>query len=368
MAKPIKVFFAANGFLKDSPHFKYSFKYPPKGVKYTNADNSDVITKVNNMPLVALCKTLMKTALIINGVSKVKLFSINDKNADLIHSFNMVPETTQPYIIEMESFHSLIFGNPGYSPALDALEKRLCRKNCKKILFWTQNAYNNFFDLIPNSALKKKSIMLYPAVPIKTKNKFNNKPRLGFIARDFDNKGGLLAVQIMDAFYKAGLVKKGIVVSKMSSSDYDNIVKKYDKSIKFMPLVDRDYLEKHVFPKINLMIYPGYSDTFGYIFPESFSYGIPVITIDGCARKELVHDNKGGIVISTELSPFGYLDKRPSYESLEFGLITAITNIIKNKKIWESMSDYNYNLVKSGQFSLSYRNNILKHIYQEAIK
>jgi glycosyltransferase involved in cell wall biosynthesis len=133
----------------------------------------------------------------------------------------------------------------------------------------------------------------------------------------------------------------------------------------------RDKLHKDIFLKIDIMFYPGYSDTFGYMFPEAMSHGIPIITLDGCSRRELVHNDKGGYVVWGKLSKYGFLVASPTDKEIpdvQTAISMVLTNLLSDEKIRKSMGDYNYNLVKNGQFSLSKRNKALQSIYSEAMK
>jgi len=45
------------------------------------------------------------------------------------------------------------------------------------------------------------------------------------------------------------------------------------------------------------LVYPGYSDSFGFAFLEAMAFGLPIVTVDGFARREIVEDGKNGFVI-----------------------------------------------------------------------
>jgi len=369
------VYFHSNGALIDSPHFHYTFNYPPKEITYIGSTESsgDVILNMHTQKIYKFLATTAKTMANTIGISGVNVSTPGKRSnrCKIIHSFNTIPSTTKPYIIELESFHSLFIGGAKNSGSIKKIINHLLKKNCKKILFWTQNAYDNFHKLMCTPSLKKKSVVLYPGVPLYKQNGFHKIPTIGFIARDFFNKGGDLVLPTMKDFVEVGKAK-AIIVTDVNEFKKDHLFlyEDYSKFITFKQLMPRSELHKKVFPKIDILFYPGYSDSFGYIFPEAMSHGIPIVTLNGCARKELVN-NAGGYVVNTILNEWGFLGelgKINKSEDLEIGVSIGITNILNDKKLRKSMSDYNYASVKEGIFSLYNRNEILKQIYEEALK
>jgi len=369
----MKIQFHSHGGLNESPHFMYSMKFPPKGVTYYfPANMGDVILNMKNIKFIKTFFGLAKTFLSISGKSAANI-STPEKvpgYVKLIHSFNTIPDTDKPFIIELEVFHSVFIGNPGDENTINLIKKLLSRPNCKKILFWTQNAYDNFNKLMDDKKILAKSMVLYPGVPLYTKNKTHRIPTIGFIARDFINKGGEFILPIMEQFVSAGKAKAIVVTNTELVGE--ELLNKYKNTITFLPLMERNKLHKDIFPKIDILFYPGFSDSFGYAMPEAMSHGIPIVTFDGCARREIVHHCKGGYVAWGKLSKWGFLETKPVTDSekehASFATMIALTNLTSNKKLWAEMSEYNYNLVKSGQFSLAERNKKLKKVYKEALK
>jgi len=371
----MKVYFHARGALIDSPHFHYTFNYPPKGITYVREknDGSDVILNMQAQRTIKFFAHLAKSMFNAVHMSAVNMSSVGEKaeKCKLIHSFNTIPATTKPFIIELESFHALFIGGAKDSRAIKKIQNTLVRKNCKKVLFWTQNAHDNFFKLINSPTIKKKSIVLYPGVPLYAQNRQHRVPTIGFIARDCLNKGGGLVIPLMKDFVESGRAKAIIVTDiDLLKENNKELYEKYSKWIDFHPLMQRSDLHKHIFPKIDILFYPGYSDTFGYIFPEAMSHGIPIVTVDGCARKELV-SKFNGIVAPAILNEWGYLAELETLnklDDLQLKVNMALTNILSCKKCRKSMSDCCYDSVKNGIFSLYNRNEILTKVYEDALR
>ncbi len=111
-------------------------------------------------------------------------------------------------------------------------------------------------------------------------------------------------------------------------------------------------------------MYPGYSDSFGFGFLEAMSFGLPIITVDGLNRKEIVDDGKTGFIISRP--------NKPNENNINIDIINELVSkteyLIKNKKLRKKMSNEGIKTIKSGKFSISERNRKLKRIYEKALK
>jgi len=361
----------------DSPYFHYTFNNPPEGIEYVQANKDrDVSIAASNLRKFKIIKNFVRSIASAFGLA-TPVFSYPHKgNYDLIHSFNTIPITNSSYILELESFHSLFFGTVYDKMCQNAIKNELEKENCKKILFWTDRAKTEFNKLIKSDKIAEKSIVLYPAVNIHRKIKFHKKPTIGFIARNYSDKGGKIAFKLIKNYVESNKAN-GIIVCDFSTVDNYEEINEYLKSpienkIKFMPLLSRKELNQKIFPNIDILIYPGFSDSYGFIFPEAASFGIPVLTFNGFARKELVHDEKSGYVINSTISSIG-LASPPTLEEIDFYIISAsmiLTNMISNYKLRKEMIDYSHNLVKSntGMYSLYNRNIILKRIYEMSLQ
>ena len=247
----MKVFFHSNGALLDSPYFNYTWKYSPKGVIYVSNKQgiSDVLIDMNLQRRFKALVGIGKILLNFIGKSVVNVSNVPEGigKVDLIHSLNTIPMTDKPHIVEIEAYHSLFVGGSMDKHSIDRIHQLLLKENCKKVLFWTQNAYDNFNALMPDDKVKSKSQILYPAVPLNIQNNVHKIPTIGFIARDFFSKGGELVLPVMKDFVKSKRAKAIIV------TDVDLIKEKspetyrlYSPYIDFKKLMPRDELYKKV--------------------------------------------------------------------------------------------------------------------------
>ena len=135
----MKVFFHSNGALLDSPYFNYTWRYSPKGVIYVSNKTgiSDVLIDMKLQRRFKMLVGIGKLLLNFVGMSVVNVSNVPESigKVDLIHSFNTIPMTKMPHIVEIEAYHSLFVGGAMDKCSVDRVRQLLLKKNCKKILF-----------------------------------------------------------------------------------------------------------------------------------------------------------------------------------------------------------------------------------------
>ena len=98
------------------------------------------------------------------------------------------------------------------------------------------------------------------------------------------------------------------------------------------------------------------------------AFGIPVVTVGGLSRGEIVDDEKTGFVVrSPENFDSETLDKL-LYKKIVDDLTEKVEILVKNEKLREKMSISSRKEIKSGKFSIRKRNKKIKRIYDEALK
>ena len=115
------------------------------------------------------------------------------------------------------------------------------------------------------------------------------------------------------------------------------------------------------------MVYPGYTDSFGFAYLESMSFGIPIVTVDGWSRKEIISEGKTGFVIERPKKMAWDKIEKEEREIVQ-EIINKTSLLIENKKLRETMSKNCIKEIKEGKFSIKKRNKELKKIYGEALK
>ncbi len=350
--------------ISDSQYYKSLLNHPPTKVNYIS-ENTEVgmITNKSKLTFMNFLKRSVRTPL-----EKIKLPILNIKETktkeeyDLIHCTHCLSSNDTPWVADFESLWQMwISGRDtklGRKKALKILEK----DSCKKILAWTETSKKEIQDKFPEIK-DKVAVVSYGLEAPKFKKIESDKIRLLFVGRYFDQKGGLHALQAIDFLTKRYNHVEALFISEVPK----DILKEYSKNkkITFKKLMPYEKLIKEVYPNTDILIYPGYSDTFGFTFIEAMAFGIPVITVDGFARKDIISDGETGFIVERFHNSRWY----PSEEEGKaiVGFLTLWGQILINdKKLRERMSKEGIKTVTEGKFSIKERNKRLLEVYNES--
>ena len=369
----IKVFLQSPWKFLDSPYYKYLIKTPPKEIEYLNIeDQKGAITQKRKFLLLNFGKKIIRKTLNFVGVSIPNTKQTNyAKKFDLIHCAHCLSLNKTPWVADFESWWQMWVSVNPKKIEKEKVKKILLDKNCKKIMPWTEGAKIDLIKLFPE--IKKKLEVVYPAISKKEEKKRNNKDRVEilFVGRYFYEKGGLHALEAIDRL----TTKYKQVYATFISITPKQILKKYsqNKKIRFLNLMNQSKLFKEIYPNADIFLYPGYSDTFGFTFLEAFSFGIPVVTMQGFARNEIIEEGKTGFIIDCPYWTSNELYKkchRLNKEELDWidKIIKKLSLLIENPSLRKKMSKNCRDVIKTGKFSIKERNKKLKKIYKEAIR
>lgn len=362
--KPIRVYLQYPWKFPDSPYYKSLVDNPPEGIEYLNIEKQKGV--IINKKKFLFSNKLKR---IIRDVFSSLKISIPNSHLsprgdyDLIHCAHCLSKNlNESWVADFESKWQIYVGDKT-EKAKKKVRKILQRENCKKILAWTEETKKEIVNNFPE--IKSKIEVVYPAIPIKKIIKKNEgKINLIFSGRYFYWKGGLHALETIDRLTKKYKNVYGIVNSEIPEEIKKNYLS--NKKIKFYELIPQEKLFG-LYHESDIMVYPGYSDTFGFGFLEAMSFGIPVITVDGFARKELIEEGKTGFVIEKNFE----LNEK-TIKEIEEKIIIKIEEktsiLIENKKLRDKMSQKCIQEIESGKFSIKERNKKLKRIYEEMLK
>jgi len=354
----------------DSPYYKYLINSPPKNIKYLNVKKQKGV--ITNEKFFWFSNFLKRN---IRNLMNLFHFSLpnahltkTEKGYDLIHCAHCLSKNkNKPWIMDIESKWQLYIGDlyieDRRKETKNRIRKILLRKNCKKIIPWTRATAKGLIKEFPE--IRNKVEVVYPAVPLpKIKRRKHKGINLLFVGRYFYQKGGLHALDVFDRLTKKYENVHAMIISEIPKE----IKKKYLKNekIKFYGLMSQKELFEEIYPISDILIYPGYSDTYGFLFMEAMSFGIPIITADGFARKEIIQEGKTGFVID---KPEKINREIISFEEKQLinKIVKKAERLIKNKKLREKMSRASIKIIENGKFSVKERNKKLEKIYREAL-
>jgi glycosyltransferase involved in cell wall biosynthesis len=364
MDKKIKVYLQYPWKFPDSPYYKYLIDNPPEEIEYQNISNQKGV--IINKRFFWFSNFLKRNIRrVLNGLnaSMPNAHLSPNGNYDLIHCAHCLSKNkNKVWVADMEGEWSMYVNYNGHMNP-KKVNKIFLRENCKKILPWTNHTSKAIERLFPD--IKEKLEVVYPAVPVRLNKKKLNKKEIVIIfsGRYFYDKGGLHALETIDRLTKKYNFVRGIVNSDVPKE----ILQKYEKNkkIKFYKLIPQKELFE-LYSNSDIFLYPGYSDSFGFGFLEAMSFGLPIVTMDGYARKEIVSKEVGFVINRPE--NFKYEQTREINNEIINNLVECISLLINNKKLREKMAKKCLEEIKNGKFSIKERNKKIKKIYIEALK
>ncbi len=360
---PIKVYLQYPWKFPDSPYYKYLIKNPPEGIEYFNIEKQRGV--ITNKKFFWISNFLKKN---IRKFANFFKFSIPNAHLspegdyDLIHCAHCLSKNSKPWVADFEGVWQMYVGEKT-KRAKEEVRRILENPNCRKILPWTEWTRREIIKEFPE--IGDKVEVVYPAIPLRWRKKKENNINLIFSGRYFYWKGGLHALEAIDRLTKKYSNVWGIINSEVPEKAK---IKYLDnKKIIFYGLIPQEELFE-LYKKSHILIYPGYSDSFGFAYLEAMSFGIPIITVDGFAREEIVENGKTGFVIEKpEIEKFNKFIKLPNPE-IEKELAEKTSKLIENGKLRNKMSRNCVEIIKNGKFSVAERNSKLKKFYEEALK
>jgi len=363
--KKIKVHVQYPWRFSDSSTYKYLVRYPPENVEYLNIKTEKGAT-YNKRKLAVL---FFIKSFIRKWTNKLNLAIPNAHftkkgNYDLIFCAHCLSRNKNvPWVCDFENGWSLFISGANTSKGIRKVEKFLKRDNCKALLPWSNKTKKEILEKFPG--IEDKVQVIYSAVPEKDFKKKKSKDlKLIFSGRYFYMKGGLHALEVIDKLTMKYKNVRGIINSEVPVE----IKNKYSKNSKmdFYGLIPQNELFK-LYEKSDILVYPGYSDNVSSAFLESMSFGIPIVTVDGDSRKEIVEEGKTGFVIER---PKNFSRERIGKEEEKIieSLSEKTSLLIENKSLLEKMSKNCLKEIKDGKFSIKERNKKLRKIYEDALK
>jgi len=359
----IKVYLQYPWKFPDSPYYKYLIESSPEGIDYLNVKKQKGV--ITNKYFFWISNFLKRN---IRRTANFFKFSIpnthlsREGDYDLIHCAHCLSKNkNKPWVADIESYWQFYLGNKTLSAKMK-LRKILIDKTCKKILPWTENTKFEILKDFPE--LEDKIEVVYPAVSEQNINKHYNKPlKVIFVARYFDIKGGLIALEVLERLRKKYNIE-GVVVSEMPVK----LKNKYPH-LKIYNLIPQGQLFE-LMKNSDLFLYPGSVDTFGFSLLEAMAFGLPIITINTNntkSRKEIIENGKTGFIF--DVNQTLHFDKITiNEEKVIEKLVDNTSRLIENPEIRKTMSKNCLREISGGKFSIKQRNKKLEIIYGSALK
>jgi glycosyltransferase involved in cell wall biosynthesis len=347
----------------DSSYYKSLISFPPKEIYYQNIEKQKNI--ITNKQFFFFSNFLKKNIRKCANISKLYIpnsHSSPQGDYDVIHCCHCLSNNNKPWVCDIEMMSSFSISEMDNENIKGKIKSILLSKNCKKIMPWSESVKKDILKSYPE--IENKVEVVYPAIPESKELKRikNNKMKIIFIARYFDIKGGLIALEVLERL-RSKYDIDGIVVSTVPTK----LKKKYHK-LKIYDLMSSEKLFK-LMEESDLFLYPSSIDTFGFSLLEAMAFGLPIITINTSmtkSRREIVKNGKTGFIFNVDKKLlFNKIEDKE--EQVIKKLIENTYKLIKDKKLRKRMSEECIKTIKEGKFSIKERNKKLKMIYKEAL-
>ena len=355
----IKIYLQKPWKKSDSPYYLYLRETPPKNVNFVNSKEFKLIENKNVFKINNFIKQSIKKIIKLTPNLPNAHFTPKNKKYDLIHCAHCLSLNKSPWVTDIEFLNQ--FWACQKRGKRDKVLKLLMSKYCKKIMPWTEWCKKDILRLFPE--IKDKVKTVYPAVPVQKfkREREHEKVTLLFSSRRFYFKGGLHALEVIDRLTKKHKNVFGIIISDTPK----DILNKYSKNkkIKFYSVVTKEKLFKEIYPNVDIFVYPSYTDTLGFGILEAMSFGLPVVSVDGQSRRELIENGKTGFVIEN-MNDLNKEDRENlNCENLLSKIEEKTEELIKDETLRIKMSVKALNEIKEGKFSIKERNKKLEQIY-----
>lgn len=301
-----------------------------------------------------------------------------------LHSAQSLLRTPRPWVVDFEYPTSFTAFDPDRLrlPRVQRRLRRLVRAgSCKALLPWTQAAADATARLVPELADLQRVVRPGVRARERAVPEDPDAPLVLFVARFFHRKGGLEA---LEAFARARRAHNPRARMLMVSTAPPEVQARYrDEGVAFLPAGQpREAVLPH-YRRASLFLMPTHLDTFGMVFLEAFSHGIPVVTSDTFAADEIVAHGDDGLVVPgypvrwfrDDLTPtpgrWRWEDLQPTQtpeerEKVVRRLAEALGPLLADPKRLARMGGRAYAKVVDGPFSAKERNRRLGAVYREA--
>ncbi|MBN2016435.1 glycosyltransferase family 4 protein [Candidatus Dojkabacteria bacterium] len=341
-----------------------------------------------------LCKKIPLVKGLLNLGQNLLFNERKDKeDIDLYFFAGIMPDKNfgKPFILDLEHVYQLFnFVNVTASRKKDVF-KILESKNCKRILPWSIAAENTLKKMYKDeyTRIMNKVEVLYPALPLYKKvykgkadhsivRKDDKKIKILFVGRDIYRKGLMEALIALKEINKKFSKK---IEFYCVSGDTEKLKNQFQSNnFHFYPFnFPHDEVIKKFFMTCDLFVMPTRVDTFGMVYLEALSCGMPIIATKQFAIPEFLKDGENGFFVESDnlflhkkLIPTGKYSGI-GYRGIEKKLVIDLTRklnlIIENPNVLRSLKiEAPKEFEPGGKFSIIKRNKILERMIRTSIK
>lgn len=351
---------------------------PPEGVRYVQKPLDW------NAPLTGDAAKDRATWRVRGAKRKVfgepEIVSVPDWGAP-IHSAQNLLRSARPWVMDFEYPTALTSFDPKRLTRWTSRRRvaRAVRNGCGAIMPWTQAAADATARMLPEVADKVKVVRPGVTPRERSRPEDPDAPLVIFVARFFERKGGLEA---LEAFARARRAHNPRARMLMISAVPPEIQERYqNEGVAFEAANQPREQVLQKYRQASLFLMPTWFDTFGMVFLEAFAHGLPVVTSDTFGADEIVEHGRDGLVVPGYATRWFLEDHTPNGELWQWEklaptqtpeerervvkrLADALGPLLADPKKLEKMGDRAHAKVTEGAFSTRERNRRLLDVYR----
>ncbi len=162
----------------------------------------------------------------------------------------------------------------------------------QRVLVYT-DYYRNY--LITNGYVVPDRISVVPILSMTPDIKITRRTprRVGFVARDFNEKGGLIVLEAFQSVRREHPKAELWIVGSKPQIANDEAVR---LGITWLETVPREKLLEEIMPSFDVFAYPTPHDCFSYVLLEAMSCGVAIATSNYVSMPEAVNYGKAGLI------------------------------------------------------------------------
>ncbi|WP_169754227.1 glycosyltransferase family 4 protein [Campylobacter curvus] len=218
----------------------------------------------------------------------------NASKADLLYMWGAFPRNTnQKFIIELDNPYVLSYYNiENFRRNKKKIEENL--KKAFKITYLSEAAKNHTLKIFGKD-FENKSFVSYPYMEAnyQKNNRNNNIVNFIFVGLNSRSKGG---DELLEAFSNIEDTNIRLTfISNLSNKKIEKYTK--DSRITILPPQPREILLKEIYPKMDVMVFPSFYESFGVVLLEALSFGMGLISINTYATPEIINNGYNGVLM-----------------------------------------------------------------------
>jgi glycosyltransferase involved in cell wall biosynthesis len=298
---------------------------------------------------------------------------------DMLYSSGHVVWRNEPWVVDLEmASHLAGYRTSHLMRYAQILRSRLESENCRGILVWTDAARESLLRSLKAKDLESKIWVVRLAVPSrralrKTQSRLKKVLFVGSanFPADFHNKGGK---EVLRAFEKVSGERDDVefIMRSVIPPEFCEASKRVRNLTLIQEPIPWNRMEE-LFASADIFVFPSHQ-TPGMVFLDAMSYGLPIVTTDVWANREMILDGVNGILVDPP-EEIRYEDEfrnplwgergiagmisNTTFESVAVQTADAINRLLDDDTLRKRMGEAGREMTAEGLFSVKKRNDSL---------